>query len=104
MDPGRYVEFRGLWEPPPSDAPGTPPAVAAPPRGEWGFLLFTGYEYSDPFDQEDWPNRVIPAGAVVAETSRAYGEDQAASGDWSGPGFLFSYQLLDVHFFGQPPP
>lgn len=104
MDPGRYVEFRGVWQPPAGDSPGIAPEVGPAPDGEWGFFLWTGYEYMDPFDDKPWPNRIAPAGAMTADTFRRYGEGQFQSGDWSQPGFLFSYQYLNLHYPGQPPP
>lgn len=67
-------------------------------------MLMSGYTIADPFDDDDQGERVYPQGYLFADTHRAYGGEQVTSGDWSGPGFLFSYQYVDVHFFGQPPP
>ena len=91
LDFGVWMEFRGFWDPAPSDPPGQPPALSQPAQNRWGYTLYSGYEFADPYGREDTYERVYPAGAELATTWREFDGVQLQDGDWSGPGFLFSW-------------
>lgn len=100
---GLWMEFRGFWAGG-GDAPGEPPALPDPASSQWGWSLFSGYAFEDPYDDGSGTQRVFPQGVELAVSRRPPGGAQVTGGDWSGPGFLFSWVQMPTHDIAQPPP